>query len=210
MAKRSNKPRVDKGKYATPLLALLPLIPHLVQPGIKFIEPCAGDGRLADWLEDYGHKCTLASDIDPYNMLAAQALPPSQVRMTARLIPNIDARKLDITDIPSGTTHAITNPPWPLPGGNGEPTLAIIRNMLRLNLVTWVLLSADFMHNGYATPLLRDHGAKIVSIGRVKWFPGTEHDGMDNCCWYQFVPWQRAGEGHLVFVPKARFSHGKR
>ena len=208
MSKRAARPRLNKGKYATPLAALLPLLPHLTQPNIKFIEPCAGDGRLADWLEDYGHKCTFSCDIDPYNMLVAQALPT--LREKARLIHTLDARKLEITDIPSGTTHAITNPPWPLPGGQGAPTIPIIERLLRLNLVVWCLLPADFMHNGYATPLLRDHGAKIVSIGRVKWFPGTDHDGMDNCCWYQFVPWQRAGDGHPVFVPKARFLHGKR
>ena len=209
MSKRVARPRLNKGKYATPLAALLPLLPHLTQPNIKFIEPCAGDGRLVVWLEEAGHKHTLACDIAPGGMLAAMALTAPKA-CDDLVIRTLDARKLEITDIPSGTTHAITNPPWPLPGGNGEPTLAIIRNMLRLNLVTWVLLSADFMHNGYATPLLRDHGAKIVSIGRVKWFPGTEHDGMDNCCWYQFAPWQRAGEGHPVFVPKARFVHGKR
>lgn len=209
MAKRSDKPRLDKGKYATPLAALLPLLPHLTQPGIKFVEPCAGDGRLAIWLEEAGHTCTLACDIEPGGMLAEMAMS-KPVPVTEPIIRTMDARKLEITDIPSGTTHAITNPPWPLPGGQGAPTLPIIERLLRLNLVVWVLLPADFMHNGYAASLLNAHGNKIVSIGRVKWFPGSEHDAMDNCCWYQFVPWSRAGERGPVFVPKARFCHGKR
>ena len=209
MSKRAARPRLNKGKYATPLAALLPLLPHLTQPNIKFIEPCAGDGRLAVWLEEAGHKHTLACDIAPGGMLAAMALAAPKA-CDDLVIRTLDARKLEITDIPSGTTHAITNPPWPLPGGQGAPTIPIIERLLRLNLVVWCLLPADFMHNGYAAKLINMHGNKIVSIGRVKWFPGSEHDAMDNCCWFQFVPWQRAGEGHPVFVPKARFSHGKR
>ena len=27
---------------------------------------------------------------------------------------------------------------------------------------------------------------KVVSIGRVKWIPGTKSVGKDNCCWYLF------------------------
>lgn len=210
MAKRSDKPRIPKGKYATPREALTPLLVQLSQPGIRFIEPCAGDGRIGAWLEDMGHRCTFACDVEPYVVPAAMAIPAQWTTRTSPVIHTRDARKLEITDVPSGTTHAITNPPWPLPGGTGEPTLAIIRNMLRLNLTTWCLLSADFMHAAYATPLLRDHGNKIVSVGRVRWFPKSDHDGMDNACWYQFVPWLKAGEGGPTFYPKARFAHGRR
>lgn len=207
MAKRSNAPRISKGKYATPLAALLPLLPHLTQPGIKLVEPCAGDGRLAAWLADAGHRCTAMFDISPGGMHPAMAVELPEL---TRPIITMDARKLEITDIPTGTTHGITNPPWPLPGGSGAPTVPIIERLLRFNLVVWVLLPADFMHNGYAGKLLREHGNKIVSIGRVKWFPGSEHDAMDNCCWYQFVPWNKLADGGPVFIPKARFSHGKR
>jgi hypothetical protein len=28
--------------------------------------------------------------------------------------------------------------------------------------------------------------AKIVSIGRVKWFPGSESAGKENCAWFFF------------------------
>ena len=207
MGKRSNAPRINKDKYATPLAAFLPLLAHLPQPGIKFVEPCAGDGRLAAWLADAGHRCTAMFDISPGGMHPAMTVELPEL---ARPIIAIDARKLEITDIPPGTTHAITNPPWPLPGGSGAPTVPIIERLRHLNLVVWALLPADFMHNHYAAPLLRDHGSKIVSIGRVKWFPGTAYTAMDNCCWYQFVPWLRTGEGGPVFVPKARFAHGKR
>ena len=27
---------------------------------------------------------------------------------------------------------------------------------------------------------------KIVSVGRVKWIPGSKMTGKDNCCWYLF------------------------
>lgn len=204
MAKRSDAPRKPKGQYYTPKEAFLPLLTHLTQPRIKFIEPCAGDGRLCQWLSESSHVCMGAWDVAPYANTGG-LMASSDWAITVG-----DARKLQITDVPVGTTHAITNTPWPMPGLNGEPTMAIIRNMLRLNLVTWVLLPADFMHNHYAAPLLRDHGSKIVSIGRVKWFPGTEHTAMDNCCWYQFVPWLKAADGGPMFVPKARFAHGKR
>lgn len=208
MAKRSNAPRKPKGQYYTPKEAFLPLLAHLGQPRIRFIEPCAGDGRLCDWLEEAGHTCFGAWDIAPYAESATfnTYTPPA----TSMKVFFTDARKLNISDIAQGVTHAISNPPWPLPGMNGQPTIAIIKRMLHLNLTTWMLLPADWMHNHYSAPLLRDHGRKIVSIGRVKWFPGSEHDAMDNCCWYQFVPWLRAGEGGPEFIPKARFAHGKR
>lgn len=208
MGKRSNAPRKPKGQYYTPKEAFLPLLQHLAHPRLKFIEPCAGDGRLCDWMEEAGHSCLGAWDVAPYaGATAASSYTPMS---TSRIVLVGDARKLEITEIKPGTTHAITNPPWPLPGMNGEPTMSIIRRMLLLNLTVWALLPADFMHNHYAAKLLRDHGNKIVSIGRVQWFPGTEFTAMDNCCWYQFVPWQKAGEGGPEFIPKARFAHGKR
>lgn len=208
MGKRSSKPRIDKGKYYTPLSALLPLLPHLKQPRIRFIEPCAGDGRLVAWLTEAGHVCTYACDVEPGPLSPPLALALRNV--SAPLVHTADARKLDITDIPQGTTHAITNPPWPLPGGKGTPTVPILQNLLRLNLVTWLLLPADMMHNGYMVRLLLDHCEKIVSIGRVQWFPGTDYTAMDNCCWYQFVPWVKTADGGPTFIPKARFAHGKR
>ena len=27
---------------------------------------------------------------------------------------------------------------------------------------------------------------KVVSVGRLKWIPGSKHTGKDNCAWYLF------------------------
>ena len=40
---------------------------------------------------------------------------------------------------------------------------------------------------------------KIVSIGRVKWIPGTKSVGKDNCCWYLF---DRYYDGVIKFYGK--------
>jgi hypothetical protein len=74
--------------------------------------------------------------------------------------------------------------------------------MLRLQLITWVLLPAEFMHYEYAAGLLRDHGALVKSIGRVKWIEGSAHGAMESCCWYQFVPWLRVGDRGPTLLPK--------
>lgn len=204
MGKRSDKPRIAKGKYYTPFAALAPLLPHL-QDKTRFIEPCAGDGRLTHWLAEAGHVCTFACDIEPSEYAANPAPCPDK----AVMVRTLDVCELLITDIPLSTTHAITNPPWPLPGASGEPTMSIIKHLLQLNLCCWMLLPADFMHNAYAAPLLHQRGMRIVSVGRVQWFPGTKHTAMDNCCWYQFAAHRRIGERGPIFFPRREARHGK-
>lgn len=52
---------------------------------------------------------------------------------------------------------------------------------------TWLLFDADWAHNVQAAPFL-DHCSHIVSIGRVKWMPGSPNTGKDNAAWYRFQP----------------------
>ena len=171
------KPRIHQNAYDTPIKALLPLIPYL-NPKDRFWEPCAGRGVLADALADAGFYIVGATDIEPRD---------ERVTQLAALDLTVDYAKFADT--------FITNPPWPEPRRNGEPALSILHHLSGLR-PTWALLSADFMHNVYAEPLMAAC-SKIVSIGRVKWFEGTEHDGMDNCAWYLFGPGSRPRPTHF-------------
>lgn len=180
--------------YPTPREAFEPLRPHLATrhnarwKGLEatrfefYVEPCAGDGALSRML--VSANCTVVAQFD----IAPQ-------------IPNIqecDARLLTKAAI-NGATVSVTNPPWPEPHSDGEPTVSIITHMLTL-CDGWWLLPADFMHNVYAAELMR-RCTKIISIGRVKWMPGSEFVGLENCCWYYFsgIP----NNGKLEFIPNA-------
>lgn len=56
--------RLDKDKYYTPQSLTELLLKHLeLPPNSKIIEPCCGDGAIADYLKEQGHK-VIASDID--------------------------------------------------------------------------------------------------------------------------------------------------
>ena len=62
MGKRTNFPRRERDDYPTPWPAVVPLL-RLLEPGTKFVEPCAGAGDLVGHLERAGHVCVAASDL---------------------------------------------------------------------------------------------------------------------------------------------------
>lgn len=162
MGKRSNKERIEKDYYPTPIEAVIPLIPHL--PGnFTFSEPCAGDGRLClhlDELTNSNALLTAAYDIEPKEDW-------------------IDVADATTLIVPRNTEFIITNPPW-----SRDLLHPMILNFCKQR-PTWLLFDADWAHTKQATPYLK-HCRKIVAIGRVKWFPDSKYTGKDNACWYLF------------------------
>lgn len=158
MGKRSSFERNERDLYPTPPEAVAPLLPHLA-PGTRFVEPCAGDGRLADELVRHGHVCMDATDIEP---LAAG------IRRADAL-----GTKWDCGDA------FITNPPW----------LRTFLHPLIIHLSdqapTWLLFDADWMHTKQAAPF-KSRLRRVVSVGRVKWIPDSKMTGKDNAAWYLF------------------------
>lgn len=163
MGKRSDKPRIAKDKYRTPMEAVLPLLPHL-SPRTRFAEPCAGDGRLARHLEVHGHRCLGMWDTDPDHADVHHG----------------NAERIRWPD--PGDAIWITNPPW-----RRDWLHPIIRNLIRW-APAWLLFDAGWMHNGTQYPVFQPYLRKIVSIGRVRWIEGSDFDSMDDCCWYLFDP----------------------
>ena len=174
MAKRSSGTfkRVKGDFYRTwdPKM-VRPLLPHL-EHGTRFVEPCAGDGVMVDHLRAAGHRCVYASDISPgrADVIERDAMDGWS----------------DITD---ARVEFITNPPW------SRPLLHAMIPHLAAHRPLWALFDADWAHTDQAAGrkavagVKRDLMAichKIVSVGRVKWFEGSQHDGKDNAAWYLF------------------------
>jgi hypothetical protein len=159
MGKRSSFERIPRDFYPTPLQALIPLLDHLPER-CRFIEPCAGDGRLVDMLQAAGHICACRYDIEPRRE---------------------DITKLDAltTQVVNDADFIITNPPW---------DRSILHPMIEHFSSwkpTWLLFDADWMHTRQAAPFMPWLKA-VVSVGRVKWIPDSPFTGKDNCCWYLF------------------------
>jgi len=75
--------------------------------------------------------------------------------------------------------YIITNPPW---------TRSLLHPMIlhfSKQRPTWLLFDADWMHTKQSKPYI-GRCEKIVSVGRVKWFPDSPHTGKDNVAWYLF------------------------
>ena len=160
MGKRSDFERVERDYYPTPRAVAQPLLAHL-NPRTRFVEPCAGDGRLVRHLEEAGHFCEDAFDIEPQIESVSQG----------------DAL-IDSFESASGLT-CITNPPW------RRDFLHPFITHWRAQMPTWVLCDADWAHTVQANPFL-PYCNKIVAVGRVKWIEGSKHTGKDNCAWYLF------------------------
>jgi hypothetical protein len=158
MGKRSSFPRIDRDLYPTPRRAVVPLIPHLRASGIEtFAEPCAGNGDLAQHLEGFGLRCVYRGDV-----------------ATGQ-----DARLLTLTDC-NGADAIITNPPH---------TRALMHEMITrfvsIGLPTWLLIDLDWVANLQATTFL-PRCSDVVIVGRVQWFPDSEHSSKENFGWYRF------------------------
>ena len=164
MGKRSDFERVERDYYPTPMAAVEPLLPHL-QGNEFFVEPCAGAGILIGHLEKHGLLCSAAFDIKPQTSLV---LPLDALALTER-----ECHEADLI---------ITNPPW------DRDILHPMIDVFSSILPTWLLFDADWMHTKQAIPFLT-RCEKIVSVGRVKWFPESKMVGKDNCAWYLFVPY---------------------
>lgn len=141
--------------------AVAALLPHL-DPRTRFIEPCAGDGVLRDQLVAAGHSCVYAADRYPGrdDIFCMDAL-------NASITPEM---RVDCW---------ITNPPW------SRPILHPMIVHLSDQAPTWLLFDADWVHTRQARPYL-PRLRTIVSVGRLKWIEGSEHDGVDNAAWYLF------------------------
>ena len=164
MGKRSNFARRPQDMYETPLDGALPLHGFL-QDGLSYWEPCAGRGALIDHLSGAA-TCMLATEKFP----GCAALEP---------IYRADCMTVRPGDLPSDIDGIITNPPW---------TRALLHPMIDLFsslLPTWLLFDADWAHTKQAVALT-DRCSHIVSVGRLKWIPGSKHTGKDNCVWYRF------------------------
>ncbi|MDW9619223.1 hypothetical protein [Sinorhizobium meliloti] len=173
MGKRSSFPRRKADDYATPLKGVMPVIPHLRAEGIvTFVEPCAGAGNLVAHLCRFGFLCAFARDLRD----------------------GFDALTCD-PNIFQGADAIVTNPPW---------TRTVLHPMIeRFSdiLPTWLLFDADWAHTKQAAPYI-DYCSTIVSVGRLKWVPGTKHSGKDSASWYRF---DRRHSGGPRFIGQPRF-----
>tara|TARA_Y100001963_G_scaffold101184_1_gene139203 strand:+ start:2102 stop:2626 length:525 start_codon:yes stop_codon:yes gene_type:complete len=158
MGKRSDFERKPRDFYPTPIEAVYPLLDHL-EEGFLFAEPCAGDGALIEHLETKG-TCMWASDIEPQR----------------KDIWVYDYKDVGYDELRE-SHYIITNPPW------DRTILHPLLEHFALNIPTWLLFDADWMHTKQSIPYM-DLCKKIISVGRIKWFGNMT--GKDNCAWYLF------------------------
>lgn len=161
MGKRSSFERRERDFYPTPAEAVAPLLPHLPDD-FSFVEPCAGAGDLVRHLASPDRRCVWAFDVSP------QAV-------NVRAFDALDMRLLDW----GPPDYIITNPPW------RRDVLHRMIPHFAAQRPTWLLFDADWMHTRQSAPflpLLR----KVVSVGRVRWIPGSRMTDKDNCAWHLF------------------------
>lgn len=90
----------------------------------------------------------------------------------------------------------ITNPPW------DRKLLHPIINNLRNQKKTWLLFDTGWMFTKQAMPFL-PYCEKIVTVGRVKWIPGSPYGSLDDCAWYLF---REKAITRTLFYGKADYS----
>jgi hypothetical protein len=173
MGRRSDFPRRPHDDYETPYEAVLPLLPHL-NGAKRFAEPCAGRGQLVRHLEAAGLLCVWAAEL-------REGINPPANRIAEGV--NVLAcghhvfRNCDLI---------ISNPPW-----TRQLMHPIIGHCCRI-APSWFLFDSEWAHTKQSASLLQ-HCVKIVTVGRVKWMPGSAGTGKDSSAWHLFDVRHKAG-----------------
>jgi hypothetical protein len=164
MSKRSSLfERRDKDYYPTPEKAIFPLLNHLPKEKFYYCEPCAGDGRLLNYLDKYtSGKWVSCYDIEPKQPYICQK---DTIALSEKDVHNSD--------------YIITNPPWSR--NILHPMIFNFRNIRP----TWLLFDLDWAATHQAQSYLK-FCEKIVVVGRLKWIENSPHTSKDNCAWYLF------------------------
>lgn len=169
MGKRSNFERKPRDLYPTPYEPCVPLLTFLQtrQKAVRFIEPCAGDGRLIGHLERHGHECVEAYDLEPQPLY--QGVKTQIKKHDVLFMGGVKFKPCD---------YIITNPPW-----EREPLHKMIEYFSG-QFPTWLLFDSDWKDTVQASPF-KHICQTIISVGRVSW-EGNGVSGMDNASWYEF------------------------
>lgn len=170
MGKRSDFERIERDYYRTwDPKAVAALAPFL-NPGDRFVEPCAGDNVLTEQIEELGLIWAGSYDIEPQ----------------ADFVEEMDALMLQKHHL-NNADVIITNPPW-------ERKLLHQFIEVFANLrTTWLLFDSDWAYTKQAKTLLNAYCTDIVVIGRLKWIEDSKMSGKDNCAWYRFTNQKTGG-----------------
>jgi hypothetical protein len=162
MGKRSDRPRLPRDFYPTPQKAVEPLIPHLWD--IEwYVEPCAGNGALVEAICNLeGPNFEWAGDLEPMK----DGIEEHDAREGLPYLKYANA--------------IITNPPH-----KKDVLFPLLDIWLESCKIVWLLLNADVAHKiSFAKYMAKCE--KVVSIGRVKWFPESNAASLENFAWYRF------------------------
>lgn len=160
MSKRDGQfVRNPRDYYKTPKEAVPALLKH-IKLCETYVEPCAGDGQLISFIPN---KCLAAFDIEPQS-----SSYPIKQKNVFTITENYNA------------DYFITNPPW------DRKILHPMIDHLRQIAPTWLLFDSDWAYTDQSKKFI-PYCESIVAVGRLKWFPGTNSVGFDNCSWYKFV-----------------------
>lgn len=156
MGRRSNFERKDRDAYQTIDSRASDRLIPHLRGVRTFAEPCAGDGYLVGDLQRHGLTCTYEGDIT--------------CGLDALVHPFDEDAVFDAI---------ITNPPWK------RAVLHLMIARFMQIAPTWLLLDASWAHTKQSGPFM-DQCSHIVSVGRLRWEPGTTMTGKDDSAWYRF------------------------
>lgn len=185
MGKYSTMDRVERDYYPTPLKAVIPLAPFM--RGKSFIEPCAGDGRLAEHIFKLQPDSTLVGAYD---------IEPQKESVLGVPIKQRDIVNDPIEEVYDDVDLFVTNPPYLNNKQSGYQLNKIILQLSSI-LPTWLLLNGNYVFNKKSAECMR-FCTDVLPIGRVKWIEDSAMSGKEDSIWALFD--SRRKETQLTYL----------